>query len=103
MSQHRRCTWARLVFVTCALFVGVFFPPPTVQAADGTWINPVTGGAWGTDTNWLNGIIADGADATANFNTLDLTANNTVTFDAPHTLGFLNFAATTPNFNWILT
>jgi autotransporter-associated beta strand protein len=79
------------------------FQSSTVQADNGTWTNPVTGGLWGDPANWLNGVISDGVDASANFNTLDLTANNTVTFDAPHTLGFLNFADTTPNFNWTLT
>src|SRR5262249_32464429 len=73
-----------------------------------TWINAATGGAWSTTTNWADinadtvGDIADGADNTANFATLDLTAANTVTFDVDRTLGFMTFADTTPNFNWIV-
>ncbi len=49
-----------------------------------TWINPATGGAWSDPTQWADinadgtGDVADGANNTANFGTLDLTANNTI-------------------------
>ena len=48
-----------------------------------TWINPATGGVWSDPSQWADinadgtGDVADGANNTANFGTLDLTANNT--------------------------
>ena len=73
-----------------------------------TWINPAAGGVWSDPTQWADinhdgtGDVADGADNTANFGTLDLTANNTITMDADHTLGNLIFGDTTPTNNWIV-
>jgi len=62
-------------------------------AADGTWTN-VAGGTWSTPTNW-SGTVADGDDAVANFNTLDITSDVTVTLDSPRTVGGLSFGDTT--------
>ena len=73
-----------------------------------TWINPATGGIWSDPSQWSDitadglGDVADGAGNTADFSTLNLTANNTVTMDADHTLGFLIFGDTTPSNNWIV-
>src|ERR1051326_1771155 len=67
-----------------------------------TWTNPNSGGNWSDTTNWAGGLEDDGVDNTANFNTLDLTADNTVTLDGPRTLGFLTFGDTTPSNNWII-
>jgi autotransporter-associated beta strand protein len=79
-------------------------------AGDGTWINTTSGGLWSATTNWADtnadtiGDIADGSGSTANFNTLDITADNTVHLDGPHTLTNLIFGDTTTTSaaSWIL-
>jgi autotransporter-associated beta strand protein len=71
---------------------------PYVRAAvslgSGTWIRPATGGLWSDEANWQNLVIADGAASSANFSTLDLTANHTVQLDSPRTLNSLSFGDT---------
>ena len=73
-----------------------------------TWINPATGGLWSDPTQWADinadgtGDVADGANNTANFGTLDITATNTITMDADHTLGNLIFGDITPSNNWVV-
>ncbi|HTQ39758.1 MAG TPA: autotransporter-associated beta strand repeat-containing protein [Pirellulales bacterium] len=69
---------------------------------NGTWIDAATGGLWNVSGNWQSGNIASGVGATADFSTLDITANNTVIFNGPYTLGSMVFGDTTPNFNWII-
>lgn len=58
-------------------------------AQSGTWLGNSTGN-WSSPTNWVNGIIASGTDATATFN---LTNNYTVTLDSPYTIGTLKLTA----------
>ncbi len=60
------------------------------NAANGTWTNP-SGGSWTNNVNWNGGVIADGAGNTANFSTLTLPADITVTLQAPRTIGNLVF------------
>ncbi len=67
-----------------------------------TWTNPASGGAWSNAANWSAGAIADGADNTADFSTLDITADNTVHLDSPRTIGNLVFGDATPSNNWII-
>lgn len=66
----------------------------TPSFGSGVWVQPATGGFWSDALNWLNAVIADGASSSANFTTLDLTANNTVHLDAPRTLNSASFADT---------
>lgn len=74
------------------------------RAADGTWTQTVSGGSWSTTGNWSGGIVADGSGSTANFNTLDLTADNTVRLDSDRTLTSLIFGDTntTTAAGWVL-
>ncbi|MEI7910062.1 MAG: autotransporter-associated beta strand repeat-containing protein [Verrucomicrobiota bacterium] len=65
------------------------------------WLNPA-GGSWTNANNWLRQVIATGAGSTADFSTLDLTANATVTLNSEPTVGKLVFGDTTPDFNWTL-
>jgi rhamnogalacturonan endolyase len=60
---------------------------------DGTWTN-ADDGLWGDPANWNGGVIADGSGKTANFNTLNLTKNITVTLDAARTLTNITFGDT---------
>jgi autotransporter-associated beta strand protein len=71
-------------------------------AADGIWINP-GGGLWSAGANWSGGNVAAGVDATANFSTVNLTGNTTVTLDTARTIGHLIFGDTAPSHNWILS
>ncbi|MCP5532112.1 MAG: autotransporter-associated beta strand repeat-containing protein [Akkermansiaceae bacterium] len=66
-------------------------PPP----ASGTWSNP-GGGSWATGGNWSGNSIAAGAGNTADFSTVDITANTTVTLDAARSIGTLVFGDTNP-------
>jgi autotransporter-associated beta strand protein/YVTN family beta-propeller protein len=74
----------------------------TVEAASGTWTNS-SGGSWTNASNWNAGIIADGSGSTANFTTLNLPADTTVSLDAPRTIGNLNFDdQSSSKHNWML-
>lgn len=83
------------------MLVTALAPMPLV-AADGVWTN-TAGGSWPTTTNWLAGTVADGTDAIADFSTLDIAANATVTLDGARTVGTLVFGdATTASNDWTL-
>ena len=49
------------------------------------------GGSWTNGANWLNNIKGTGADNTADFGTLSLAADTTVTLDGSNTVGHLRF------------
>lgn len=66
-----------------------------------TWITPGNG-SWAAGTNWLNGVVATGSGVTADFSTLNLAADATVTLDGARTVGALVFGDTTPDRNWTL-
>jgi autotransporter-associated beta strand protein len=72
----------------------------TDQAA-ATWTN-ASGGSWQTSGNWTGSRTTSGADVTADFGTLNLTSNATVTLDGNVTVGNLLFGDTTPSNNWTL-
>jgi autotransporter-associated beta strand protein len=76
-------------------------------AATLTWTNLVAGnasGSWAAQTNWSGGTLPTLALDTANFNTLNLTANSTVTLDGNQTINKLNFsdANSTTAASWII-
>lgn len=81
------------------------FLSSVAYATEGTWTNTITGGLWSNPGNWSGGNVADGTGATANFNTLDLTADNTVKLDEPYTLNRLIFGdiVTGTAYGWVLT
>jgi autotransporter-associated beta strand protein len=65
--------------------------PPVLTTA--TWTNPA-GGPWDTTGNWLDNTVGIGSGNTADFNTLDITADTTVNLDSPRTIGNLVFGDT---------
>jgi len=69
-----------------------------------TWIRDGSG-LWSTSTNWGGGNVANGSGATADFNTIDITADRTVSLDSPRTIGKLVFGDTVPASaaGWILS
>jgi autotransporter-associated beta strand protein len=73
----------------------------SAQAQSGTWTNPGNG-SWPNTANWSGGVVATNTDSTADFSTLNLSADATVTLDGAMTVGNLVFGDTTPDFNWIL-
>jgi len=84
--------------------------PPVVfpGASDGVWTSLAynnsdpTNGVWSLTNNWLNGVVASGAGATADFTTLDIATNSLVVNDAPRSVTKLLFARPTPanNISW---
>jgi len=83
---------------------GVFALILSAQAQNGTWTN-LNDSVWSASTNWLNGTVADGSGATADFSTVDQLSTRTIILDSSRTNGNLIFADTDTNTaaGWILT
>jgi len=84
--------------LTCALL------PSAAHGA--TWTCFSSGnasGTWGTGSNWSGGTAPNATDAVADFSTLDITADSTVTVGTPVTTGTMLFGDTTPSNNWIVS
>lgn len=90
--RRRRALFAAAVF-------GALAGPASAQ--NGTWTNPA-GGSWPVAGNWLGNVVADGSGSIANFGTLDLAADATVTLDGSRSIGSLIFNDTTPSNAWTL-
>jgi autotransporter-associated beta strand protein len=88
------------ILLGSALLTGLFHVN-TARAQNGTWIN-TNGGSWANSANWQGGIIAAGTDSTADFSTLSLSANATVTLDGDQSIGHLIFADRAGAHNWVL-
>ena len=74
----------------------------TVAAASSArWTNDASS-IWSAATNWLNGAVANGTDATADFSTIHISADRTVTLDSPRNIGNLIFGSTSGAQNWFL-
>lgn len=72
----------------------------SAQAAAGAWTKITNGdasGTWNNATteNWLNNIVADGSGFNAAFDTLNITADSTITLGEPRTISSLTFGDTT--------
>lgn len=74
----------------------------TVVAADSVWTNPA-GGSWAGTTNWSGGVVAEGTGALADFSTLDLTADATVTLDGDRTIGTLRLSDSVASNGWVIS
>jgi len=61
-----------------------------------TWTN-LAGGDWANANNWLDHTVADGSGVAADFSTLDLTADTTVSLTTARTIGSLIFGDTDTN------
>jgi autotransporter-associated beta strand protein len=66
---------------------------PAALAQSGTWTSTADG-AWSTAGNWLSNVVADGNNNTANFNTVNLPSDITVSLDGPRTIGNVIFGDT---------
>jgi autotransporter-associated beta strand protein len=95
MSRHRRR------FVLVLLVAGL--APAAATPQSGSW-NANTAGTynWSLAGDWLNGIVADGADNTATFATAGLSGDITVNLDSARTIGVLVFDNPTNTFGWTI-
>lgn len=60
------------------------------------------GGTWGDSSKWTANFPANGAGNTADFSTLNITADRTVTLNATRSIGTLKFGDTSGAQNWLL-
>jgi autotransporter-associated beta strand protein len=82
-------------------FAVVTFALPNNIFSAGTW-NTDNSGNWSDTTKWSSSIAADGAGSTADFSTLNISANRSVTLDASRSIGTLKFGDTSGAQNWTL-
>ncbi len=73
-----------------------------VVIGNGTWLADADG-AWDTLANWSSSFPANGVGASANFSTLDITADRVVTLDRTRALGALSFGDASGAQNWTLS
>ena len=68
----------------------------------GIWTTNANGN-WGTNNNWSGGWIANGSGYIADFSTINITVNPTVTPDSARTIGGLRFGDTAGAQTWTLS
>lgn len=61
------------------------------RAENGTWIGAGSPLNWDTAENWAGGVVADGANSTADFSAADISLYTVVQLTAPRTIGNLTF------------
>ena len=76
----------------------------SAPAGSGVWTN-LQGGSWATSNNWSGGLIAGATDAVADFSTLNLATNRTVSLDGARTVGSLISDDLNPSLahNWTIS
>ncbi len=76
----------------------------SAPAGSGVWTN-LLGGSWALSNNWSGSLIAGGTDAVADFSTLNLAANRTVSLDGARTIGSLISDDLNPSLahNWTIS
>jgi autotransporter-associated beta strand protein len=76
--------------------------PVTVFTTSGIWIADASD-IWSQTNDWSGNSVANGASETADFSTINITADRTVTLDSSRTIGNLKFSDTAGANNWTLT
>jgi len=77
--------------------------PASARAVSSTWTNK-SGGSWTNTLNWAGSVIADGPGSAADFTTLNLDNDVTVTLDGDRTIGTSLFDdQNSTKHNWALT
>ena len=101
MKKSRFHHNARIPFALASA-IAAMLTTHVAHAAAGTWTQTASGGLWSDTANWSGGTVAN--NAAANFNTIDITANNTVHLDSARTITSLTFGdtATGTAASWIL-
>jgi autotransporter-associated beta strand protein len=69
--------------------------------SSGIWAVDASG-SWSVPANWNGGGIASGAGSSADFSTLSLSSNLTVTLDSARTISGFKFGDTTATYNWTI-
>jgi autotransporter-associated beta strand protein len=69
--------------------------------ANGVWTADASGN-WSDATKWSGSNVANAAGYTADFSTINITANRTVTLDTSRSIGNLKFSDTVGAQSWIL-
>src|SRR5437868_544812 len=97
MVNRRQTSVAAFALAAAAWLPGVAI------AQSGTWITNTAGTYnWSAAANWQNGIVADGANNTANYTTAGLTGPISVALDTPRTVGSLVFDNPSNAFGWTI-
>jgi fibronectin-binding autotransporter adhesin len=65
-----------------------------------TWTSNSTGDSWTNSANWLNSLVGAGTNNTADFSTLTMIANQTLTLDGARTMGNLIFGDVGNTYGW---
>ncbi|HEU5071717.1 MAG TPA: LamG-like jellyroll fold domain-containing protein [Verrucomicrobiae bacterium] len=81
-------------------FAVVAIALPVVQGS-GTWVTDADGN-WSDAVKWSGNFPANGAGNTADFSTLNISANRTVTLDSSRSIGMLKFGDTGGAQAWML-
>jgi autotransporter-associated beta strand protein len=74
----------------------------TVISANGVWSSDADG-VWGESIRWAGGTVATGAGRTADFSTINITGNRTVTLNTPRSIGTLRFGDAVGAQSWTIT
>ncbi len=103
MKSRIHSRFASLTGASLVIAVSLSFISTSANAqTNGTWTLNGSGN-WSDTANWSAATVASGASAIADFSTLNLTANQTVTLDADFTIGALTAGdATTASNNWTI-
>ena len=91
MNQNRITFRSAFAMAIAAMII---ITGDSVLAANGTWTQTGTGGTWSDTGNWSGGTVAGGSGSTADFSTIDITADNTVHLDTSRTISGLTFGDT---------
>jgi autotransporter-associated beta strand protein len=74
----------------------------TTLTANGAWIADASA-IWSDTNRWRDSIVASGAGRTADFSSINITANRVVSMDSSRTLGTLRFGDVSGAEGWVLT
>jgi len=69
--------------------------------ANGVWDVDASGN-WSNTNNWSGGVVANGAGSSADFSTVNITVNRTVTLDDSRSIGTLEFGDPSGPQSWAL-
>jgi autotransporter-associated beta strand protein len=75
--------------------------PVIVTTASGVWVANADG-YWSENYRWSGNVVASGIGQTANFSTINITANRTVTLDSSRSIGTLRFGDTSGSQSWTI-
>lgn len=79
-----------------------FIKPYQPASPPATWMSDASGN-WSDGSKWSNGLVpVDGLGYTADFSTLNITADRTVTLDSSRSIGSLKFGDASGPQNWTL-